>query len=250
MMPLGALRRFFQQHAPQGRCLIVGFSGGPDSFALLDGCARLQREYGYELLVAHLDHGWRESSAQEALDLARYAQSRGLQWVAQRVEMERGANLEERGRQARLKFFKQVYDQQKGRAVLLLGHQADDVVETTLKRVLEGASLDKLHGLRPVHSLLGMEVWRPLLVCWRASIERYVAQKRLPVVEDPSNQDERFLRARMRRQLIPQIEQLFGKNIRRPLTLLAQRSLDLELQRAPQVRASLPSIGSESDPIT
>ncbi len=239
MMPLGALRRFFQQHNPCGQYLIIGFSGGPDSFALLDGCHRLQQEHGYSLVVAHLDHGWRESSQQEAQRLEEYVRDRGLQWASRRVQMDKGGNLEERGRQARLTFFKQLHDRLGPQAVLVLGHQADDLVETTLKRVLEGASLDKLHGLRPVHTLDGMKVWRPLLSCTRADIERYCLRKRLPVLTDPSNHDERFLRARMRRKLIPQIEQVFGKGIRRPLTLLAQRSLALEQQGALQASSTL-----------
>jgi tRNA(Ile)-lysidine synthase len=227
LMPLGALRRFFHEHNPSGLTLIVGFSGGSDSYALIDSCDRLRQEYGYQLVVAHLDHGWRSSSAQEAQQLKEQVLKRGLRWVSRRVAMEQGSNLEHRAREHRLAFFAEVAAQHQG-SVVVLGHQQDDVVETTLKRVLEGASLSKLHGLRPIHQIGSLTLWRPLLHVTRREIELYVRQRRLPVVEDPTNRDPRFLRSRFRHQLIPQIEALLGKSIREPLARLAQRSRSLE----------------------
>ncbi len=227
MMPLGACRRFFEEQSVAGKRLVLGFSGGADSMVLLDACQRLAGDYGFSLVIAHLDHGWRASSAGEALDLQKLVVARGLVWESARVELQSVANVEEQGRNARLSFFRTVCQQHQAHAVLL-AHQQDDLVETTLKRVLEGASLDKLHGLRQRHEIQGLKIWRPLLTCPRKNIEKYAQQRRLPVFQDPSNQDTRFLRNRMRSQLIPQIEALFGKGIRRPLLLLAQRSQRLE----------------------
>ncbi len=241
MMPLGACRRFFEEQPVAGMRLVLGFSGGPDSFALMDACHRLSADYGYTLIIAHLDHGWRPSSAAEAAEFQQRVEERGLLWECSREKPSSHRNVEDQGRNARLRFFRQVCDQHQAHAVLL-AHQQDDLVETTLKRVLEGASLDKLHGLRKRHEIDGLRLWRPLLMCPRSAIEKYARQRKLPVFKDPSNQDVRFLRNRMRQQLIPQIEALFGKGIRRPLLMLAEQSLELEQQNRQDIRQGLESV--------
>lgn len=226
-MPLGSLRRFFAQHTPAGKRLMVGISGGPDSMALFDAAARLQRELDFELIGAHVDHAWHPQSQQLATQIKTYVEGRGFQCLLHRLAPPGLNNREEQGRLGRLQFFKTVSHELSIDAVML-AHQADDIVETVLKRVLEGAAIDKLHGLRPAHYIDEVLVWRPLLEVTRSNIIKYCKQRVLPVVEDPANQDPRYLRSRMRTELLPTLERLFGKNIRRPLRLLAARSAVLE----------------------
>jgi len=195
--------------------------------ALFDAASRLQQELGFELLAAHVDHAWSVHSQQLASQIREYVEQQGYHCLVHRLPAPSNNNREEQGRLGRLQFFDTVCKQLAIDAVML-AHQADDIVETVLKRVLEGAAIDKLHGLRPAHYIGDVLVWRPLLEVTRADIIKYCKQRRLPVVEDPANQDPRYLRSRMRVELLPTLERLFGKNIRRPLRLLAARSAVLE----------------------
>ena len=195
--------------------------------ALLDALLRIQKDLQCEIEVVHCDHGWRSTSAAEAEQLRQWVAARGIPFHLETLQPVLEGNLEDGARQQRLRCFRRLM-QERGARAILLGHQADDVVETTLKRVLEGARIDRLHGLRPVHVVDGVALWRPLLACERSEIERYCARRELPVVRDPTNDDPRFLRARMRRQLLPELERLFGKGVRRPLRQLAEQSRRLE----------------------
>ena len=103
---------------------------------------------------------------------------------------------------------------------VLTAHHMDDLAETVLKRVLEGAQLSKLTGLLPVSERFGMPVWRPLLDIRKKELGSYGFQ-------DPMNFDPKYLRARMRQTIIPGLEQDFGKNIEAPLSRIAKRSREL-----------------------
>ncbi len=95
---------------------------------------------------------------------------------------------ENEARQARLNFFKEIYQKIDAQA-LVLGHHGDDQSETVLKRILEGASLSSLRGILPVSILEGMQVWRPLLDASKAEIRSWLKAKGLKPIEDRTNLD-------------------------------------------------------------
>ena len=204
-----------------GERVVVACSGGPDSTCLLDALARLAPPRGLALVVAHVDHGLRAESPLEAETVAGMAAARGLDFAALRVEVAGGGSLQDRARRARHGALRHLA-RRVGATAVAVGHTADDQAETVLMRALTGATPRSLRAMGDRDGALA----RPLLRAWRRDTEAYCAALSLPVVSDPSNRDTRFLRARVRHELIPALEAVFPA-ARRRLCALAdgQRAL-------------------------
>jgi tRNA(Ile)-lysidine synthase len=176
-----------------GEALVCGVSGGADSLALLV----LAVAAGCRVTAVHVDHGLRRGSCAEAAVVEAAAARYGAAFRAERVAVADGPNLEERARTAR-------------HAVLgpdaATGHTADDQAETVLIRLLRGAGVDGLAAMRagPRHPLLGLRRAETVALCRREGL--------FPV-EDPSNADPRFLRNRVRAELLPLCEDLAGRDL-------------------------------------
>jgi tRNA(Ile)-lysidine synthase len=217
-------KAFLARHWDGRRPLLLGYSGGPDSKALLYAL----REAGCGALhIAHVDHGWREESAKEAAGLKDEAEKLGLPFHSIRLEPPRTQNKEDLARKARLSYFRTLFDAIPFQA-LLLGHHADDLAETALKRVFEGAHLPFLGGMEPISRLEGMEVWRPFLHIRKREIFQFLSSRRLAPLLDATNRDPSFLRSRMREETIPLIAQSFGKEIVENLSCLSERASELK----------------------
>lgn len=152
---------------------------------------------GCAVTAHHVDHGLRPGSADEAGVVAAAAERFGAAFVAHRVALAPGPNLEARARDAR-------------RAVLpegvATGHTADDQAETVLLNLLRGAGLDGLAGMRPGPA-------KPLLALRRAETRALCAGAGLEPVADPSNADPAFLRNRVRHELLPLLDHLAGRDV-------------------------------------
>ena len=119
----------------------LGYSGGPDSKALLYSLLACRRFFSLELQVAHVDHGWRPTSGQEAEALKKEVLSLELPFhlcTLKFGEFERAIGRSRVGLSALA--FSSLY-RQLGCQAVLLGHQAEDLAETVLKRLFEGAHL-------------------------------------------------------------------------------------------------------------
>jgi tRNA(Ile)-lysidine synthase len=219
-----------------GEHVLIACSGGPDSTALLDTLARLGPPRGWRLSVAHVDHGLREGSAAEGGLVARLAADRGLPFQALSVRVAPGGSLQDRARSAR-------HDALRGEAarvgaaVIALGHTADDQAETVLMRALSGASPRGLLAMAERERGLV----RPLLRVWREATVAYCAALGIEPLEDPSNADPRFLRSRVRHQVIPALEAVFP-GARRRLVVLAERQRRLLNSSTPGAARSAPGV--------
>jgi tRNA(Ile)-lysidine synthase len=216
---LTTVKKFLAKHIHSGQPLLLGFSGGPDSLALL----HLLHQCHCNLHLAHVDHGWRPESAKEAQDL----RNRSLGYPFHLHRLERAPAKEAVARQERLKFFRKLYDQF-GCQALVLGHQANDQSETVLKRIFEGASLGALGGIREVTHFEGMRILRPLLEIEKRDLEVWVEKKGLTPVYDRTNLDPTYLRGRMRSEIIPTLSQQFGKEVSGNLRRLGALAQELE----------------------
>lgn len=136
------------------------------------------------------------------------------------------ANAEEIAREQRLRFFSELYQDLECDA-LVLGHQADDLAETVLKRIFEGASLSMLGGMEKVSFYGEMELWRPLLSIRKEQLMAWLEKRKIPFFIDSTNDDSRFLRGRMRMQMIPFIQKNFGKEITLVLGRLSHSAYEL-----------------------
>ncbi|MCH9633421.1 MAG: tRNA(Ile)-lysidine synthase [Chlamydiae bacterium] len=230
--------------------LLLAFSGGPDSTALLRLLCAIQQKMPFKLELAHVDHGQRAESSLEAETLRAVANELGLTFHLKKLESQGEGNLENYYREQRYTFFYQLW-KERGYTALLLGHQQDDLEETVLKRFFEGAHLDKLYGIKEVSSYRGMPLWRPLLSHSKESILKWLEEQGYTYLLDKTNLDEAFLRARMRKTLIPSIEQSFGKNVRKNLTKHANSAELIEdylkIKTASRVKTIEGKCGSYTD---
>ena len=189
--------------APRGSVLLVAVSGGPDSMALLHVLAGLRSKGAFGLFAHGVDHGLRSEAAAE-LDLAtEFARSLDVPFSRSRVSVRPGGNLQERARQARWTALREAAARV-GAARVATGHHADDRAETLLMRVLRGTGARGLAAMPPRD---GDRV-RPMIAARRRDVEAHVARHRIPFATDPSNRDPRFLRTRVRHELLPALERL------------------------------------------
>lgn len=190
--------------------ILLGLSGGPDSMCLL----ALLMEEGKEFEIAHIDHGLQKQSSQISSELQRYAKDKGIVFHLLKLKGVKlcKSNLEDQLRKKRLKFFSDVM-KDRDLNYLVLGHQKDERIETSLKRFFEGGNLFNLFGIARRSEMMGLKIERPLL-----GVSKKVAIEHLEKLEmfyfvDPTNMGNSNLRARMRSRLIPMIEAEFGKKI-------------------------------------
>jgi tRNA(Ile)-lysidine synthase len=200
-----------------GETVVVACSGGPDSTALLDALARLAPPRGLNLHVAHVDHRLRAGSELEANLVAAAAAARSLPFSALSVTVApRGSSLQDRAREARHAALRRLADDV-GATAIALAHTADDQAETVLMRALAGATPRALSAMAERSGSLA----RPLLRVWRADVVAYCVALAFATIDDPSNDDRRFLRSRVRHDLLPALEQVFPA-ARRRLCVLAE----------------------------
>lgn len=223
------VKDFLSLHIKKGDRLVLGFSGGVDSSALLSLLSECLSFFDFTLHVAHFDHAWRLESEQEADKLQQQVESQGFVFHRERSQKSGflGGNKEERARHERYEFLEKIYHKV-GASALILAHQKEDQAETVLKRIFEGASLLSLGGMQPASLYKGMKVVRPLISVSRKDLEKWNFDKKIPVIIDHTNEDLQFLRPRMREKLFPELEKWFGKGLIHNLSLLGEEILSLK----------------------
>jgi tRNA(Ile)-lysidine synthase len=196
--------------------VVVGVSGGPDSTCLLDVLRRVP--LGLKVVVAHVDHGLSDASERIAARVAAEASTAGLDVHLARASNLEGPNLQARARDFRYEFFS-IVAAQVGASKIATGHTLDDVVETTLARLIHGGGTEVLAGIRPVEG----DRIRPLVAIRRHETRSYCEAASLTFNDDPANEDERFERSFVRHKLIPVIESRFGDGAIRAMAESAGR---------------------------
>lgn len=189
-----------------GQDVWVAVSGGVDSMVLL----HVLRQLGHPCHVAHVDHGLRGagSDADRAFVEA-YAKEQGLPFKATKVDIRNaaaGGSVQMAAREMRYAWFKELL--QAGPHAIALGHHGDDAVETLLINLLRGVGTHGWAGMPAVTQVPEGRFVRPLLGLDRAQVGAYAAEHGIPFREDPSNADPKYLRNRVRRELLPLMEEL------------------------------------------
>ena len=198
----------------QPRAIAVGLSGGADSLALT---AALVAE-GHEVTALCVDHGLQEGSAAQARRAADQARGLGAGAEVLSVDVAKHGSVEAEARAARYRAFAPW-----GEAAV--AHTADDQAETLLLSALRG----KVAGMCERSTVEGVHVLRPLLSVRRAQTEAACAELGLDVWHDPQNQDPAFRRVALRREILPQLQEILGGD---PVPALAQAAYDAALDDA------------------
>ena len=205
---------------PPGTEVDCAVSGGPDSTALLV----LAVEAGLVATAWHVDHGLRSGSSAEGAMVARLAAGLGATARCMEATVDDGPNLEARARDAR-------------RAVLppgvLTGHTADDQAETVLVNLLRGAGVPGAAGI-------GSPERRPLLALRRRETRALCEDMGIQPLEDPMNADPRFVRNRIRHEVLPLLADVSGRD---PIPLLARHAM-----RAAEATHLLSGLVADVDP--
>lgn len=219
---------FLKQNACLQKPILLGLSGGPDSLSLFHLLLRYREQHSLPFGIAHINHNWREESGEEAAILQALAEKYNVPFHLRILDTRLlKGNLEAACREQRLAFFDSLI-QEFGYQAVLLGHHADDQNETFLKRLFEGQPLETLQGMKPISKTGQLVCWRPLLTLPKKQVVAWLEQNELKAFHDSTNDDTRFLRSRMRHELIPQLSSTFGKEIGLPLMRLAEESAELE----------------------
>src|SRR4030042_1434879 len=188
-----------------GDRVIAAVSGGPDSVCLLDALHQLSRDLEISLVVAHYNHGLRDNEDEAETRLVHdMAVSLNLPFETGKADHLRGqeSSVEEKARDARYSFLEGVRDKHMA-GKIALGHTLNDQAETVLMRIIRGSGPQGLAGIPPVRD---KGIIRPLLGIKREEIMDYLKVRQPPYAFDSSNMDKRYLRNRIRLELLPMMQ--------------------------------------------
>lgn len=191
-----------------GERVVVGCSGGADSTCLLHILARGLREFGLECVAVYVDHGLRPEASREAEWVEARARAFGAGFALERVDVparaaRTGESVQEAARLLRYEALARVKERC-GASRIAVGHTRSDQAETVLLQLLRGAGARGLAGMPPVRG----EIVRPLLCVGRRETEAYCRAAGIEWLEDPSNRSPKYLRSRVRFELMPLLESL------------------------------------------
>ena len=220
---------------PPGRRILVAVSGGADSMCLLEVLRVLQERAELKIRVLHVHHGLRESAEDDLQYVAKYCKEAGIPFQAVRVDAAgyaatNGLSVEEAARHLRYETLEKAakeWDQQSAleKAVkewdqqpapekssnkkdqqpdqsdcrIAVAHHIEDQSETVLFNLVRGSRLTGLRGMLPVNG----RIIRPLLCCSREEIESYLMEHGITWREDETNEDVRYSRNLIRKQVMP-----------------------------------------------
>ncbi|MFC1523708.1 tRNA lysidine(34) synthetase TilS [Thermodesulfobacteriota bacterium] len=198
-----------------GDGVLVGVSGGPDSMALLQVLARLAPQIPCTLTALYVNHNLRpEEAVKEEALLAAATKSLNIPFSIEPVDVERyagehGWSIEQAARHLRYEAFT-AYAREQGCNRIAVGHTADDQAEEVLLRLIRGSGRKGLSGMDQIRD---GQVIRPFLGVPKKRLLSYLEEKKISYLIDSSNLETRFLRNRIRLDLLPYLRVHFNSNI-------------------------------------
>ena len=168
--------------------LILAVSGGVDSMALLVMYAHA------DIIVAHIDHGTRKSSAEDADFVRQKCQELGVKFYETKLGLGEGAS-EELARKKRYEFLKTIQEKEGG--TLCTAHHLDDVLESIAINLIRGTGW---RGLTPFY---GDELVRPFIILkmWKRDVLKFAGEQNICFRQDPTNYEANYLRNRVREKM-------------------------------------------------
>ncbi|HVF52125.1 MAG TPA: tRNA lysidine(34) synthetase TilS [Actinomycetota bacterium] len=208
-----------------GDAVLVALSGGPDSTCLFDVLRRLSAGLNLKLGVAHVDHGLNERSSEVAARVSHAGAAAGFDVHLFKAPDLAGPNLHARARDLRYAFFTDIAADLDA-TVIATGHTLDDRVETTMARLIHGAGTRGLAGIAPREAgrAEGSAARvRPLIWTRRTETRAYCDACGLEYEDDPANEDTRFERVAVRREILGAIEERWGDGAIKAMAASSER---------------------------
>lgn len=195
------IKSFIEKYNLSGT-FIVAFSGGYDSMCLLD----MLHKCNYDIVAVHLNHNWRgKESENEAKVCEAFAKSRGIKFYTETLDTS-VPKTETSAREARYDFFKRCAKKFNSQ-VVFTAHNYDDNAETVLYRIIKGTGIIGLQGIAEHRDIF----YRPLLTTKREDIENYCEQNGLTPNKDSSNENTKYKRNFIRKELLPLMKEINPK---------------------------------------
>ena len=214
------LLKEIKKYLPPGARVVIACSGGADSVALTDAVCQLRDECGYKIAVMHVEHGLRgEEALRDAAFVEKFCEERGLDFACRHVKAgvyakAEGLSVEDAARKLRYRELWQYVDEL-GADFLLTAHHAGDQAETVLMQMMRGSGTAGLGGMQ----VQAGRLMRPLLFVQRSEIEAYCRKRNLSFCHDSTNDDVHYTRNRIRKELLPYLQQQFNPQL---VTVLGQ----------------------------
>ena len=220
----------------KGDGIVLGVSGGADSVALLRLLCKQREALSLTLFVVHVNHGirGREADRDEQFvgDLCRQLK---VDFMSKTVDVpklakEMGVTEEECGRHVRYEAFESCL-KENGATKIAVAHNLNDQAETLVMRLCRGTGLTGLSGIAPVRD----NIIRPLIECSREEIEVYLEDLHQPYCTDSTNLEDLYTRNKIRRSLLPYMQQINAgviKNLAQTACLISAEDQYLEKQAA------------------
>jgi tRNA(Ile)-lysidine synthase len=201
---------YLQTHHLMDKKIAIALSGGPDSMALYHAIKKIK----IPDLVIHINHQMRDISNQEETELKGLLEADSVKFEIIRlnkIDFSKG-NIEDRLRCLRFEAFSEILNQY-GICNLLTGHQKNDAEETIFKRILEGSSIFNLTSFLQPGLRKDFTLHKPLIKIEKQKLCDALTRENQFYFVDDTNQDNRYLRGKMRTEIFPFLNQSFGKNI-------------------------------------
>jgi len=194
--------------------VLIAYSGGADSTGLLLSLYELREEWSLEIFLAHFNHKLRKSADEDEQFVKRMAQEYSLPLFIDTKDVRHFArkhrmNIEEAGRELRYDFFYKTALKIDG-AKIATGHTLNDQAETFLMRLIRGSGL---RGLSSIFPAVEGVIIRPLIQIKHEEIEEGLKERGIGFCVDESNFNRRYLRNRIRHELLPYLQENFQPNI-------------------------------------
>lgn len=190
-----------QFHSSVPARLAVAVSGGSDSLALLRLLHECFQDEDVELHAATVDHRLRQEASGEARQVGDLCAEWGISHrILEWADWDGCGNLQDKARQARYDLLTN-WARTVGAPMLAVGHTADDQAETVLMRLSRSSGVNGLAGMPVKRTLNGVTLFRPLLGFKRELLRGFLRRREIEWIEDPSNENERFERVRVRQAM-------------------------------------------------
>lgn len=224
------ISRFIQEQnlIRKGNRILVACSGGVDSMALLHYLGMNQERFEIEIGAVHVDHMLRGQASYEDGQLVRnHCEVLNIPFYGGSIPVpkiveESGGNVQQVCREERYNFFEQVMEKEHYK-VLATAHHGEDQLETMLMQITRGASPLGM----PIHRDIAKgKLIRPFLSINKGKLYQYAKVQEIPFHEDPSNQEDDYMRNRYRHHIMPRMLQENPSIIDRITPLTAQLQED------------------------
>lgn len=182
----------------KGDVVVLGLSGGRDSMALLD----LLLKNEIKVIIAHINHQKRKASAVEESYIKGFAKQHNLVCEVRHFKHKTNDNFQSAAHHFRYEFFYELAKKYHAKYIVT-AHQADDLAETILLRLITGSNLYGYGGISLLTPYKDVLVYHPLLYFSRADINNYVKINNIYYFEDESNNEDDYLRNRIRHNILP-----------------------------------------------